>query len=411
MSYHYYFKDHMQSIFSDIMAKLPDVSKTYLSKMSSIDTIAKNLRIKLLEEGKIVKLEPINQALAKQYSLCAIDGASAMEKLQSGDLMIASSTLAEGINSKPIYGQGFNNAKPHSSFAYTDVHTSKNDQILSGMRAFTEISILGQTEHDIAIIDGSYLGNFLTVLYQLQDSYETASVLIEYLRNDTEQHFIKGLERIFDTSKQFETGKFTVALAKSDSSREMVNRYVGKGEGDFLTDKMLAEYLLKPGEMLVPASVRSNTGRVKLLTETDDGGYAGFKWDLKTLSSADRKLVDRFFGKDWNEDLYSMYTYLFDSYRYLYFKPSKAREGSNPLRVEFIAKSGSTLIEQGVLISNLINADMVVTVAKEPHCQYMVDQEVKKPVSRALTEYRSALVRMMNENGLHVEGVATNYRT
>lgn len=393
------------------MAKLPDVSKTYLSKMSTINEIAKNLRIKLLEEGKIIQLPPINPTLAKQYSLCAIDGASAMDKLQSGDLMIASSTLAEGINSKPIYGQGHNNEKPHSSFAYTDVHTSKNDQILSGMRAFTEISILGQAQHDIAIIDGSYLGNFLTVLYQLQDSYETASVLLEYLRNDKEQYFMKGLERIFDTANQFKTGKFTVALAKSDSSREMVNRYVGKGEGDFLTDKMLAEYLLKPGEMLIPALVRSNTGRVKLLAETDEGSYSGFKWSLDILTKGDRAIVDRFFGKEWEEDLYSMYTYLFDSYRYLYFKPSKSREGSNPLRVEFIAKSGESLVEQGMLIANLINADMVISVAKEPHCQYMVDQEVKKPVSRALTEYRSALIRMMGSSGLHVEGVATNYRT
>lgn len=401
----------MQSIFNDIMAKLPDVSKNYLSVMKNIDEIAKNLRIKLLEEGKIVKLEPINPTLARQYSLCAIDGASAMDKLQSGDLMIASSTLAEGINSKPIYGQGLNNDKPFSSFAYTDVHTSKNDQILSGMRAYTEISILGQAEHDVAIIDGSYLGNFLTVLYQLQDSYETASVLLDYLRNDKEQYFMKGLGRIFDTAQQFKTGKFTVALAKSDSSREMVNRYVGKGEGEFLTDKMLAEYLLKPGEMLVPASVRANTGRVKLLADTEDGGYSGFKWDLNKLSSADRQLVDRFFGKEWNEDLYSMYTYLFDSYRYLYFKPSVSRAGSNPLRVEFIAKNGAQLMEQGTLIANLINADMVIPVAKEPHCQYMVDREVKKPVSRALTEYRSALIRMMSSSGLHVEGVATNYRT
>lgn len=406
----------MKEIYHDVMKHLNDVSGNYVSVMSTISQTAKELREQMLKDKKIIPLPRMDYEFARKYSLCAIDGASGIEKLQSGDLMVAASTLAEGINSKPIFGQGSSPDKPYSSFAFADVHTSKNEQILSGMRAFTEISVLGASEHNVSIIDGSYLGNFLTVLYQLQDSYETASVLLGYLENDKDKNFMKGLSKIFNVKKQFDTQKFVVSLAKSDSSREMVNRYVSKERSAFFTDKMLAEYLLKPGEMILPSSVRSNTGRSSLLSETDNG-WSGFKWNVKELEKSNPSwfnLIEEFFGSNWQENLHSMFTYLFDfggQYKYFYFKPTKSSQGSNPLRVELAVDKNTDVLPYAQLIAQLIDSDMVSNLAKEPHCQYVVDREVKDPVSRALKSYRSELVRRITATELHVEGVATNYRT
>lgn len=414
----------MQEIFNDTTKNLPSLAQSYGSIMQNISETARALRIKFLEDGTIVTVPEISLDVAKTKSLCAIDGASGSEKMQSADILIAGSTLHEGLNAKPIFGQAESDiTKPYASYSDVRLHASKNDQILSAMRAFTEIAVLGESEHDISIIDGAYLGNFLTVLYQLQDSQFTAERIIEHMQADTNKSFLRGVRKILDVKAQVASGQSIVALAKSDSSREMVRRYVGKSDF-FATDKMLAEYLLKPGEMLLPAPVRANKDKVSLLEKAPQTGlWVGFKWNAKkVLGDSEYKVLEDFFdgiNKVSDKDLFSLYTYLYDlnSYHYTYFKPTKFREGSNPLRVEFVADAESSadftehLNKKALEIASHINSDIISPTFKEPYAQYMVDRDVKQPVSSALKYFRVKLSQELKDSGLHIDGVTSGYRT
>lgn len=405
----------MSVIFDDAVKNLTPLAEAYGEIMGDIAETAARLREKFLEDGTIVTVPVLDNTETGTVSLCAIDGASGSEKMQSADILVAGATFHEGLESKPIFGQSDSDRKPHFSYFDVRIHASRNDQILGAMRAFTEIAVLGETEHNIAIIDGAYLGNFLTVIYQLQDSEYTAEKIIEHLHKDENKSFTKGVRKILDVKKQLQSGQDVIALAKSDSSREMVKRYVGKSDF-FATDKMLAEYLLKPGELILPAPVRANKDKVSILEKTSDRGYwSGFKWDPKKLPTDDYKILEELFdGIGEEEDLFSLYTYLYDfnTYHYTYFKPSKFREGSNPLRMEFISmREESSRDEKALFLASHVNADIMNPAFKEPYSQYMVDRDVKMPVSNALKWYQAQLGRKVAGMGLHVEGLTSGYRT
>lgn len=415
----------MQDIFIEATQALPELSGDYTSTMQYISKMAASVRKTLLANESIVNVPVLSTDQAGERSMCAIDGASGQEKLQSADVLIAGATLHEALHSKPIFGQGIETAdgsrKPYSGFYDIRLHTSQNDSSLSAMRAYTEIVVLGEAEHDIAIIDGAYLGNLLTVLYQLQASMPSAKLIIDKMKADGPERFIRGVRRLLDIRYQERNGKSIIALAKSDSSRAMVKRYGGASSEFFATDKMLAEYLLKPGEMLLPAPVQANEGRVSMLEKDDSGSWGGFKWSPKrSLTTEDYGiLLDLFDGRENQEDLFSLYTYLynFEAYQYFYFKPSRFNEGSNPLRVEFVvdannsAGSQTGLADKALMLASQIDSDVTNPAIKEPYCQYLVDRDVKDPVSNALMYYRMTMAKQIQGTGIHTEGVISGYRT
>lgn len=410
----------MQDIFVDAIELMPSLAQEYGEIMLDISGMAKELRATLLDEGNILPVPSLSEHQLQQKSMCAIDGASGSEKMQSADILVAGSTLHEGAKSASLFTDedGEEQKFPYSRYVDVRLHAAKNDQILSAMRAYGEIQVLGDSTHDISIIDGAYLGNLLTVLYQLQDSPYTAQRIVQSLKSDTDGRFIRGVRKILDVAAQNASGKNVIALAKSDSSRELVKRYI-KSPGFFATDKMLAEYLLKPGEMLRPAPVRSNIDRVSML-EKDGNTWAGFKWDPESLETDEYRAVTELMdGTGQEESLFALYTYLyqFEAYQYFYFKPAKFNEGSNPLRVEFVAdvraREGFTdrLVSKAAEIAGHVSADIVNPSVKEPYAQYMVDRTVKRQVTSVLRYYRANIAQHLKGTGVHVDGLISGYRT
>lgn len=412
----------MFSIIDSTIDNSAKILESYENLLGHIAKEAKGLRQQLENEGRIVPIPALTDVEAGSVSLCAIDGASASEKMQSGDLLVAGSSLHDGGRSKRIYMSG----DPETpALGYSDIrlHSSKNEKVLSSMRAFTEIAVLGATtKHNIAIIDGAYLGNFLTVLYNLQESFETAENIINFLGSDSEGYFIQGLRDIFNLSLKDNSHKEVVALAKSDSSRDLVKRLVGDDAKSFMSDKILAEYLLLPGEMLAPYKVNANAGRVQLTEATsDDYGWSGFRWKVREVLTVEQmNTVESFFSlNEKNEDygLRSLFEYLFaeNNYHYSYFKPTKFQKGSHALRMEFTTKRSSKktpddILAKGIELVSHINADVLDPGIKEPFSQFMVDKAVKAPVSSSMAFLKNKLSGMVSSNE-HLLSAISSYRT
>lgn len=412
----------MFSIIDSTIDNSAKILESYENLLGHIAKEATGLRQELENAGRIVPIPALTDVEAGSVSLCAIDGASASEKMQSGDLLVAGSSLHDGGRSKRIYTSG-DPETPALGYSDIRIHSSKNEKVLSSMRAFTEIAVLGATtKHNIAIIDGAYLGNFLTVLYNLQEGYETAENIINFLGADTNGYFIQGLRDIFNLSLKDNSHKEVVALAKSDSSRELVKRLVGDDAKSFMSDKILAEYLLLPGEMLAPYKVNANAGRVQLTEATSDAyGWSGFRWKIREVLTAEQmSVVESFFSlNEKNEDygLRSLFEYLFaeNNYHYTYFKPAKFQKGSHALRMEFTTKRSSKktpddILAKGVELVSHINADVLDPGIKEPFSQFMVDKAVKAPVSSSMAFLKNKLSGMVSSNE-HLLSAISSYRT
>lgn len=401
----------MSSIIETTVANTANLVKSYEQIVGDIAGVAKNLRARLLANGTIVEIPQLSDEEAGKISLCAIDGASASDKMQSADLLMAGATLHDGIRSKKI----FENNDDAPSLGYSDIriHSSKNDELLSSIRAYTEIWTLGASPHDVSIIDGAYLGNFLTVLYRLQESKQSAQGLLDFMKAHNDGNFVKGLTKIFDLVSRESTGQEVIALAKSDSSRDMVKTYAD-GAPFFVTDKILAEHLLKPGEMILPLAVNANKDKVSLLEyNTQEKNWGGFKWNPRTsLDPEDFKVLESVFTLGQGEKdkyLFSLYTYLYDSYFYTYFKPHKFMQSSHALRMEFTTRKNNKNEVGRELVSH-VNADVTTPAIKEPISQYMVDKVIKKPISTSMKYMRSAIPTMVSED-YNPQGLVASYRT
>lgn len=401
----------MSSIIESTVENTSNLVKSYEQIVGDIAGVAKNLRAALLKSGAIVSIPRLSDEDAGKVSLCAIDGASASDKMQSADLLMAGATLHDGIRSKKI----FENNDDAPSLGYSDIriHSSKNDELLSSIRAYTEIWTLGASPHDISIIDGAYLGNFLTVLYRLQESKQSAQSVIDFMKKNDDGNFVKGMSMIFDLVSREKSGQEVIALAKSDSSRDMVKTYAD-GAPFFVTDKILAEHLLKPGEMILPLAVKANKDRVSLLEyNREEKNWDGFKWNPKaSLSDEDFRVMELVFTlgqKNKDKYLFSLYTYLYDSYYYTYFKPYNFMEGSHALRMEFTTRKNDKN-EVGTRLVSYVDADVITPSIKEPISQYMVDKVIKKPISSSMKYMKSSIPSMVSKE-YNPQGLISSYRT
>ena len=426
----------METIVDSILRDSGRILQDYRGLLGDISQQAASLRERLINEGQIISLPELDDELVETFSLCSIDGASASEKLQTGDLMIAGSSLHDGARSKLVY-EDDEDSIPSFSFADIRLHSSKNEKVLSSMRAFTEICVLGAADrHDMAIIDGAYLGNFLTIIFSLQESQETAERIIEALGGSDADAFIAGLTKIFNLTNKTEDSQEIVALAKSDTSNQLVKEFIEGGSDLMTNDKILARYLLKAGEILRPRNIRSSSVKIEMVRENlerPDFGWMGFKWPVKNvLSSEEFQRLERMFGlvssKDkskasTDDDIYSQFTYLIGekNLNFTYFKPHNFDDTSHALRMEFTTmrtnapetakQHAERAMEQAKRLAGYIDADVVTPSIKEPYSQYMVDREVKKPVSSSMKLLKSILMEGVADSGENAEDILGSYRS
>ena len=426
----------METIVDSILRDSGRILQDYRGLLGDISQQAASRWERLINEGQIISLPELDDELVETFSLCSIDGASASEKLQTGDLMIAGSSLHDGARSKLVY-EDDEDSVPSFSFADIRLHSSKNEKVLSSMRACTEICVLGAADrHDMAIIDGAYLGNFLTIIFSLQESQETAERIIEALGGPDADAFIAGLTKIFNLTNKTEDSQEIVALAKSDTSNQLVKEFIEGGSDLMTNDKILARYLLKAGEILRPRNIRSSSVKIEMVRENlerPDFGWMGFKWPVKNvLSSEEFQRLERMFGlvsskekskASTDDDIYSQFTYLIGekNLNFTYFKPHNFDDTSHALRMEFTTmrtnapettkQHAERAMEQAKRLAGYIDADVVTPSIKEPYSQYMVDREVKKPVSSSMKLLKSILMEGVADSGENAEDILGSYRS
>lgn len=410
----------MASLLDMMISDTTSVADKSAGLLSDATQQSRALRSRLESEHKIHSLPAEPSVPYGTMSLCAIDGASAMSQLQSGDQIVVGSTFSNGQNSK------IPESTEQCAYFFMDVrlHSSETTSIVNSTRAMTEIAVLGDVCHDISIIDGATLNNYLSVLLALQQSRNTAQPIIDFLKNETNaKAFYAGVQKVFKTNSNTRT----IALAKSDSSTSMTKELVGKGSS--LKDKILASTILRPGEFFTPTPLRSTPLKPELL-ESNSGrslqewGLLSFKnWDIDDLPEDEKEIIFKVLhmGYDFDYasehpdcDVFNQYSYLVKEKHlfFTYYKPSMFDEGEAALRVEFRVpwNKSDPLLELHTLLPEL-EADIVGGAIKEPFSQYHVDRQVKEAVSYSMNMLKSSLIDKMVEMGEESVYSLSSYRS
>lgn len=411
-----------------------EVAKSGAGMLKDVFQESSNFREQMESDNRIHPVKPLSETCVRSTSLCAVDGASASKQMQSADLVAVGAVLANGGKSQPAPVEG--------AFGYMDVllHSGDVASIVSAMRAMTEIAVLGTSDHDIVVIDGAMLNNYLSVILTARGSRNAAQPILDFLADQEQADaFYKGVRRIF-SAKDGQSGKYhapdgteekmprIIALAKSDTSSTMVRTYLGRERAAKLKDKLVASTVLKPGEMLTPVKLRNSALTPDLLesngaTTLEDWDIPGFtNWPLTSLELDEKDRIFRMLNRGYSFDqvqaepdrsVFNQYTYLVKEGHlfFTYYKPSLFTMGEQALRLEFsLPWDEDNEMEVCQEIITHLEAD-IVPGTKEPFCQFMVDRYAKEAISSMMIELEIRIGSQLAMAGVDASSALGSYRT
>lgn len=415
----------MAEILDLALGSIDGILDSYHELKAPIEGKIKPLRDKLVNSGVITEFGSVDPAVLSSISMATIDGANAMDQMANADLFFTVSTLGEGFATKSLHMEN----EDYPTFAKGGMiqHHSDNTPIVAGVRAFLEIQTLGASKHDVRIIDGSYLGNTISVFLEMLTHRKAVEIFVDMLDNDLDGHFLKGLDMIINPRAY---KGHTIALSKSDSSTKMKDKYFSKDDNIQITDRLLATQLLKPGEILKPEVTERGSYLLSLINP-DQYGNIKTKWsqNANPLSDHQREqfhsiLVDGLYGVTDNGEI-DEDTLIASKTQYLtsnhwtystYFKPSIFPDHGSVLRCEFTYNPRSSTHdekfnspeEKARWLASVIDSDFVDVSILEPISQYRADLRAKE-VSPGLIAIRNAVIATLPpEESLFF---ANNYRT
>lgn len=415
----------MAEILDLALGSINGILDSYHELKAPIEGKIKPLRDKLVNSGVITEFGSVDPAVLSSLSMATIDGANAMDQMANADLFFTVSTLGEGFATKSLHMEN----EDYPTFAKGGMiqHHSDNTPIVSGVRAFLEIQTLGASKHDIRIIDGSYLGNTISVFLEMLTHRKAVEIFVDMLDNDLDGHFLKGLDMIINPRAY---KGHTIALSKSDSSTKMQDKYFSKEDNVQITDRLLATHLLKPGEILKPEVTERGSYLLSLINP-DQYGNIKTKWsqNANPLNDHQREqfhsiLVDGLYGVtddgEIDEDtlIASKTQYLTSNHwtYSTYFKPSIFPDHGSVLRCEFTYNPRSSTHDEPFdspedkarWLASVIDSDFVDVSILEPISQYRADLRAKE-VSPGLIAIRNAVIATLPpEESLFF---MNNYRT
>lgn len=198
------------------------------------------LRQRMVDSGWILP-PPAVGSVPPPVSMCAVDGGRATEKLYSGDLLTAYAVSAEAESSQRV-GESVD-----ALWADVLPHSGDADKVAGLAMLSLEYRVLSRVQHEVRLLDGSFASLFLELGRALSIASPGARLAAEE---------ILASYSLFDDAVSLlspDAASRVVALGKSDSGRvfsELLRREFGIDVS--LTDKVLAAYLLEPGERFRP---------------------------------------------------------------------------------------------------------------------------------------------------------------
>lgn len=432
----------MPSIPELLVGEYPSIVESYTKSIAQPRIAMEEIRDKFNENGLILNFPFDEEAHqdSRDYSLVAIDGGSAVDKLEFGDIVTVGVAVAEGRHSRYLGDTDQYNL----AYATALFHSAENDNLKSAFMATLELVALARTsDHvDYRIIDGSFLGNISSVLlYGIFLSSNARKQLLDFIRT---REFTKDLCRainmvLFPVS---DADYYPIlAVTKSDSSNiffndnwnkllqendDIANKFEGKTVR--LPDRLFASIILRPGQYLAP---RPLVGLPALYSKLNDDSIDSLYADLnKEQEDTLNAILDSFprgnhvrggrtVPTSISQALLEVGKVREDNEARLlyttYFKPSKWEKDSTVLKIEFSSKNSDpeAVQAQAEQYIDIVNDDVIDNNAetREPWCQYAVDKEAKL-VSTGAKDVQSMLIaEFASISPADAESILNNYRS
>jgi len=261
------FGDLPHALVEEMLKKCEEIGRSLISNFEQMRNLKDSIRKTLKNEGLLR-----NKATLKNQSIptcCAVDGAYAVEKMLSNDIVAAAAVAVEGLTppSENRYWGGPNH------LAFVDTVNHDVNSLPRGIMMAMEIEIAYNAPHEVVMLDGS----FTTPLIHMNQAINSMNVknndsLTKYVGDS----FSKFLDCYLHIASSNRSDKTWIYLPKYTTKQEMKSKYEKIWPFGY-DDKAVLTQIMEPGEFVGPINIEppdspwhfSNTPGISDQTKTN----------------------------------------------------------------------------------------------------------------------------------------------
>ncbi len=233
------------SLVREILAKTGQIAEDIYKPFHEIGINRDKLR-EQLEQNDLIQSDSGNEN-NKIASSCGVDGYSKVEKLLTSELSCSAVFGVEGLI--PPSGEKHWKSPSHKALLYTEKQYPDTSGILNAIMMEMKVELAANAPHEIIILNGSYISNFVTFMESLRPALETKESKISNEFINRIRTSIVSFKTIFESG---DADKIWIGFPQNSFKKEFVNRL---NWPDYFDEKILFTILLSPGEFTAPIPV------------------------------------------------------------------------------------------------------------------------------------------------------------
>ena len=285
---------------------------------------------------------------------CAVDGAYAVEKMLSNDIVAVASVAIEGLTppSEKRYWAG-----PHH-MAFADSVGHSVNSLPRGIMMSMEMKLAYEAPHDIVMLDGSFGTPLIHMNQALNSIKGSPDSLTKYVENE----FPKFLDAYLQIASSSRSDKAWVFFPKYTTKQELKTKYGDRWPFGY-DDRAVLTMIMEPGEFIGPIKVE----------QPDED------WHLKPGFADAKKVVEL---RNALNDVYV-----------IYYKPNQQ---TPTLRIE-VSKMVATNEDLIAMVLQCLEFQCGYGGLFEPYPLYMADRMVKSLGVTMPTFRQAAMLQIAND--------------
>jgi len=347
------------ALVQEMLNHTKDLSGEIATSLQEVRTQRMTWRTQL-ENNRLLKREA-ELSYVSTPTTCGVDGAFAIERLLSTDIIAAAAVAVEGLT--PPSDTRFWPEPYHQVYFETEAHDADSGSVARAVMMGMELELAVNAPHDIVFLDGSLTTPLIYFNQALSKAENTPHLQVSHYLLSRIKGFLSAYQTILKAQR---TDKCWVAVPKYTARREIGQHLHWPESYD---DRAILSNILYPGEFVGPITLQA----------------PGQPWHLNTkpVKAEERQEADTL-----AQDI----TYRLIAIRVVYYRPFPWMPA---LRLEMSAAIADTTARLASVM-HAIKHQCGSASMMEPYPLYMADRMVKS-LSTAISTFRQVTSQHLAE--------------
>jgi hypothetical protein len=237
-----YFKDLPQALVEELLKKCEDVGSQLIKNFDQMRGLKDTIRKKLQDDGLLKTKATLPYQTIP--TCCGVDGAYAVEKMLSNDIIAVSAVAIEGLT--PPSETRFWEGPTHLAFVESVGHDVSS--LPRGIMMAMEMAIAHNAPHDIVMLDGSFTTPVIHMNQALNSLDDKNTNKLSQFVEERFPEFLNNYSQIVSNKR---SDKVWIYLPKYTTKRELKTKYGSQWPFEY-DDKAILTQILMPGELVGP---------------------------------------------------------------------------------------------------------------------------------------------------------------